>query len=137
MLFFPPLEEILIRFPLISSHFFDLLGLLMITIALFIGLAALYEMKNSWRIGIKYEQKTELVTTGIYSISRNPYFLSYDLLFTGVFLVFPTLVLLVFLLGIIIIFHLMILEEERYLIKVQGSAYKNYQSKTERYFFGV
>jgi protein-S-isoprenylcysteine O-methyltransferase Ste14 len=32
---------------------------------------------------------------------------------------------------------LMILEEERYLIKVQGGAYKNYQSKTERYFFGV
>jgi protein-S-isoprenylcysteine O-methyltransferase Ste14 len=56
-------------------------GAVLITIAMLIGLAALYEMKNSWRVGIKYDQKTELVTTGIYAVSRNPYFLSYDVLF--------------------------------------------------------
>jgi hypothetical protein len=31
-------------------------------------------MKNSWRIGIDTVTKTELVTTGLFAISRNPFF---------------------------------------------------------------
>jgi protein-S-isoprenylcysteine O-methyltransferase Ste14 len=31
-------------------------------------------MDNSWRIGIDEENKTGLVTKGIFSISRNPIF---------------------------------------------------------------
>jgi protein-S-isoprenylcysteine O-methyltransferase Ste14 len=137
MLFFPILEQKLVRFSLLNTVVFDLLGLLIITLALFIGLAALYEMKNSWRVGIKYDQKTDLVTTGIYSISRNPYFLSYNLLFGGVFLVFPTGILLLLVSALIIIFHQMILEEEGYLAKVQGEVYEKYKNKTGRYLFGL
>ena len=137
MLFFSTLEEILVRFSILNTIAFDLLGLVMITLALFIGLAALYQMKNSWRVGIKYDQKTQLVTSGIYSISRNPYFLSYNLLFAGVFLIFPTLTLLVPVGALIFIFHLMILEEERYLTKVQGVDYLKYKNKTGRYLFGI
>jgi protein-S-isoprenylcysteine O-methyltransferase Ste14 len=111
-------------------------GAIMTTIALFTGLAALYEMKNSWRVGIKYDQKTELITTGIYRMSRNPYFLSYNLLFTGIFLIFPSLVLLTLIISLMVTFHFMILEEERYLTKVQGEGYLTYKLKTGRYLFG-
>jgi len=111
-------------------------GAIMTTIALFTGLAALYEMKNSWRVGIKYDQKTELITTGIYRMSRNPYFLSYNLLFTGIFLIFPSLVLLTLIISLMVTFHFMILEEERYLTKIQGEGYLTYKLKTGRYLFG-
>jgi len=111
-------------------------GAIMTTIALFTGLAALYEMKNSWRVVIKYDQKTELITTGIYRMSRNPYFLSYNLLFTGIFLIFPSLVLLTLIISLMVTFHFMILEEERYLTKIQGEGYLTYKLKTGRYLFG-
>jgi protein-S-isoprenylcysteine O-methyltransferase Ste14 len=109
------------------------LGFALIMIALIVGLAALYEMKNSWRVGIKYDQKTDLVTSGIYSLSRNPYFLSYDLLFLGLFLIYPSLVFLILTLVLIVMFHFMIMEEEAYLEKVQGENYINYKKKVSRY----
>ena len=37
------------------------------------------QMKENWRAGVQKEEKTNLVTTGIYSISRNPAFLGFDL----------------------------------------------------------
>lgn len=36
------------------------------------------QMKENWRAGVQKEEKTNLVTTGIYSISRNPAFLGFD-----------------------------------------------------------
>ncbi len=33
-------------------------------------------MKNNWRAGVSHTDKTELVTDGIYQISRNPAFLT-------------------------------------------------------------
>jgi protein-S-isoprenylcysteine O-methyltransferase Ste14 len=112
-------------------------GAVLITIAMLIGLAALYEMKNSWRVGIKYDQKTELVTTGIYAVSRNPYFLSYDILFMGILMLFPSMVLLVLIVALVLTFHLMILEEEQYLAGIQGKTFQDYKRKTGRYLFGI
>lgn len=112
-------------------------GAVLITTAMLIGLAALYEMKNSWRVGIKYDQKTELVTRGIYAASRNPYFLSYDLLFLVTLMIFPSMVLLVLVISLMLTFHLMILEEEQYLAGIQGKTYQDYKRKTGRYLFGI
>lgn len=132
-LFNPTFNKILIVIDSLQLDWVQYFGYFLIFVALIIGLAALFEMRNSWRVGIKHEQKTELVTTGIYSISRNPYFLSYDLLFLGIWLIFPSLILLVLVLILAVVFHFMILEEETYLAKVQGTPYKNYKSNVRRY----
>ncbi|MDH5604543.1 MAG: isoprenylcysteine carboxylmethyltransferase family protein [Cyclobacteriaceae bacterium] len=109
-------------------------GLGFVTAGFVLGIFALIAMKNSWRVGIKYDQKTELVTSGIYRISRNPYFLSYDILIMGYLLLFPSPLLLVLYLPLVIVFHKMILEEERYLETVHGQDYLAYKKKTGRYF---
>ena len=92
------------------------------------------QMKDSWRAGVQREDKTNLVTTGIYSISRNPAFLGFDLMYIGIlftffnwFLCFATSFVLVF-------FHLQIVNvEEDFLIEAFGEEYVQYKKKVCRY----
>ena len=72
-------------------------------------------MKDSWRAGIPDKDKTELVTTGIYRFSRNPAFLGFDLMYAGVLLLYGNLLTLGFSVFAIVMLHLQILQEERYL----------------------
>jgi protein-S-isoprenylcysteine O-methyltransferase Ste14 len=109
------------------------IGYIVIFVGFILGIFALIAMKNSWRVGIKYNQKTILVTTGIYSISRNPYFLSYNILFLGYILIFPSIILIVLYVLLVIIFHKMILEEEEYLKSIHNAKYEAYKNKVNRY----
>ncbi len=45
-------------------------------------------MGDSWRAGVSRQERTELVTGGIYQISRNPAFLGFDLVYIGLLLMF-------------------------------------------------
>ena len=47
------------------------------------------QMANSWRIGIDEKNRTQLVTSGMFSISRNPIFLGIMIANVGLFLVIP------------------------------------------------
>ncbi len=123
------LEVNLIRYEIIK-----LIGFVLITIGFLIGMAALIAMKNSWRVGIKYDQKTKLVTSGIFRLSRNPYFLSYDILILGYILIFPSPILFIMYITLVIIFHKMISEEEKYLETVHGNSYLEYKNNVNRYF---
>lgn len=53
-------------------------------------LAAVLCMRDSWRAGIPEKDKTELVTRGIFKISRNPAFLGFDFVYIGVAALFST-----------------------------------------------
>ena len=44
-----------------------------------IFIVAVWTMRDSWRAGVSKTDKTELVTNGIYQISRNPAFLPYEI----------------------------------------------------------
>lgn len=111
----------------------NILALIFVSIGFIMGVLSLITMKNSWRVGIKYDQKTDLVTKGIYSLSRNPYFFSYDLLILGYILFFPSPLLLLLYLPLVVVFHFMILEEEKYLESVHGQEYLNYKKRVGRY----
>ena len=78
-------------------------------------------MKDSWRAGIPDKDKTELVTTGIYRFSRNPAFLGFDLMYVGVLLLYGNLLMLGFSFFAIVMLHLQILQEERYLVNTFGA----------------
>lgn len=90
-------------------------------------------MKDSWRAGIPDRDKTELVTDGIYSFSRNPAFLGFDLQYIGVLIMYCNLLTLMFTIFAIIMLHLQILQEERYLESVFGKEYQEYRHKVFRY----
>lgn len=95
---------------------------------------AIATMRDSWRAGIPEGQKTALVTTGIYRFSRNPAFLGFDCMYIGLLAAFFSVVHFVFALWAVIMLHLQILQEERYLTATFGPAYEDYKTHTGRYF---
>ena len=90
-------------------------------------------MKDSWRAGIPDKDKTELVTTGIYRFSRNPAFLGFDLMYIGVLLLYGNLLTFGFSVFAIVMLHLQILQEERYLAETFGAPYQAYCRHVFRY----
>lgn len=92
-------------------------------------------MQDSWRAGVSKTDKTELVTSGIFGISRNPAFLGFDLLYIGILLMFFNWVLLVASIFAALMFHLQIVNvEEDFLLEAFGEEYLNYKKKVNRYF---
>ena len=90
-------------------------------------------MKDSWRAGIPDKDKTELVTDGVYAYSRNPAFLGFDLQYIGVLLMFCNLLTGMFTAFAIVMLHLQILQEERYLTAAFGPEYLEYRHRVFRY----
>lgn len=94
---------------------------------------AVMNMKDSWRAGIAENDKTEMVTSGIYKVSRNPAFLGFDCVYLGILLMFFNWILLLFSVFAMTMLHLQILQEEKYLPTVFGEDYINYKNMVCRY----
>lgn len=98
-----------------------------------IFLASVLCMKDSWRAGIPDQDKTALVTTGLYRFSRNPAFLGFDFMYMGVLLMYCNPLTAAFTLFAMVMLHLQILQEERYLTGTFGAAYQEYMTQVYRY----
>jgi len=91
-------------------------------------------MRDSWRAGVSETDKTELVTNGIYKISRNPAFLGFDLVYIGILLMFFNWILFAVSIFAMIMFHLQIVNvEEDFLVVAFGNEYLDYKKKVNRY----
>lgn len=114
--------------------FFGVLFSILAIILMFLGFLA---MGDSFRMGIPDTiegQSPKLVTSGIFRYIRNPGFLGLDFAVCGTFLLAPSMVTLILMLLTWIIFHLQIIDEEKYLLKVHGEEYILYKKSTGRYF---
>ena len=90
-------------------------------------------MRDSWRAGISENDRTKLVTDGIYAFSRNPAFLGFDLQYIGVLLMYCNLLTGMFTVFAIVMLHLQILLEEHYLTATFGREYLDYRHRVFRY----
>lgn len=115
------------------SNFFLWFGFFIGLTGDLIFLIAVITMHNNWRAGIPLSDKTNLVTKGIYRFSRNPAFLGFDLMYIGVLLLNFNLINLVFTVFTILILHLQILQEEKYLERTFKEEYLKYRKITNRY----
>lgn len=128
------LISIILNTSSISSAVIRLIGLVLGLLGVLVFFLAVYTMKDSWRAGIPSEDKTCLVTNGIYRISRNPAFLGFDFIYLGLLLSFSNIVHVIIALLTIIMLHLQILQEEKFLIDTFGEKYIEYRKKVGRYF---
>lgn len=91
-------------------------------------------MKDSWRAGVSETDKTELITEGIYKMSRNPAFLGFDLVYIGVLMMFFNYILFLVSAFAMLMFHLQIVNvEEEFLLSAFGKDYMEYKKKVNRY----
>lgn len=96
--------------------------------------ASVAEMKDNWRAGVQREDRITLVTSGIYSISRNPAFLGFDFMYLGILLVFFNWYLWIATVFAAGLFHLQIVNvEEDFLLETFGQEYLQYRKKVCRY----
>jgi len=119
---------------LVSSQPVKLVGVALASLGLAIFASAYFSFGDSWRVGFDVKRPGALVTSGIFSISRNPIYLSLDLLFMGVFLINGTLIFLIFAALAIANMHWQIRQEEEFLSNLYGQPYRNYCARTGRYF---
>ena len=90
-------------------------------------------MAKSWRIGINYNEKTELVSTGLFNYSRNPVFLGIIISYIGTFLIIPNAISFAAMLITIITIQIQVRMEEEFLEKVHGEDYLDYKKKVRRW----
>lgn len=111
---------------------FQRMGLVILGVALLWTVIAQGNMKDSWRVGIDIERKTELITEGLFRYSRNPIFLGMLLVLAGLFLVTPNAATLIFWIVGNILIQVQIRLEEEYLRRQHGEAYEIFCRKVPR-----
>ena len=118
----------------ISPVWVRIAGLMIAALGVALFITAMLTMRDSWRAGVS-KDKTELVTSGVFKISRNPAFLGFDLMYLGVLMVFLNWVRLIFSAFAILTLHLQIVNnEEDAMLLAFGDEYLNYKKKVNRYF---
>lgn len=124
--------KFLVPISYLENQSLKIVGLILIHLALIWICIAQYQMSTSWRIGIDEENDTELITQGIFSISRNPIFLGMILSVLGLFIIIPNALTFFTTLSTYFIIQIQIRLEEAFLEKKHGAVYSNYKIKTKR-----
>ena len=119
--------------PLFDNRLMDVLGASAIVLGVILFAVALYHFGRSWRVGIDHDHPGQLVTRGVFAITRNPIFLFMDLFFLGTALVQRDLFCLLFALAAAAGIHYQIRQEEAFLLKQYGRAYRRYMLNVPRY----
>jgi protein-S-isoprenylcysteine O-methyltransferase Ste14 len=93
---------------------------------------SLFDLGSSTSLGLP-EEETQLKTTGLYRISRNPMYVGFHLFTVSAILY--TLNILVALAGVysIVVYHFIIRGEERFLAQRFGDVYEAYRREVRRY----
>jgi protein-S-isoprenylcysteine O-methyltransferase Ste14 len=108
-----------------TAYVLSLAGLLLTTVSL-------VNLGGSTRLGLPQED-TIFKTNGLYRFSRNPMYLGFDLLTLASMIYSLNPGILSLGLYSLIIYHFIILGEERFLEQRFGKDYREYRRKTRRY----
>lgn len=118
---------------LCHSKYTDLAGTILIFSSLILMLTTLLHFRKSLRFGLDENNTGELIRTGIFCASRNPFFLSVNLYFSGTAFIFPSPFFIGFAVLALVSIHFFILKEEKFMEKVYRDEYRNYVEKVRRY----
>jgi len=104
----------------------------LVVIALILIFFSLLKLGRSTRLGIPTDS-TIFKNTGIYSISRNPMYVGFNMLTISSILIFMNPYIAIFGIYSIYVYHKIILSEENFLEDRFGQDYKKYKLTTKRY----
>lgn len=130
--FVPTLYEFFLPIRQLETLKIKYVGLGLLAFALIWTIIAKGHMKNSWRIGIDTETKTELIMTGLFQFSRNPIFFGMIVSLVGLFMTTPNALTGLFLILGYILIQIQIRLEEEFLTGQHGKKYTDYTQKVRR-----
>jgi protein-S-isoprenylcysteine O-methyltransferase Ste14 len=108
-------------------------GAAFILLSVLLMLFTLLHFKSSLRFGLSKNNQGRLITKGIFSFTRNPFFLSINLFFIGQAMVFPAPLFIAMAFMALFSIHLFILKEEKFLHVQYPDEYPTYFRKVRRY----
>ena len=110
----------------------DLVSYILLGLGIIIATISMVNLGPSTRLGLPNET-TSFRKNGLYHFSRNPMYLGFGL--TTLSSVVFHLSVVTALLGIysVVIYHFIIIGEERFLLRAFGEEYQDYKSKVRRY----
>lgn len=128
----PELDAAVGPIPALARPDVTWLGLTIMLMGSAVNLAAQVQMGTSWRIGLDWE-RTGLVTSGLFTWSRNPTFLGMVTVLLGAFLVAPNVVTGIMLAAAWVAFSVQIRMEEEHLHRMHGPTYDQYRATVPRW----
>jgi len=126
--------QYLLPFWYLENNYLSYVGWSCLVLSLILVWIAQSQMADSWRIGIDKKNKTELVTNGLFSISRNPIFLGVMIANVGLLLIIPNAFTLLIVSLSSISINTQIRLEEAFLKESHGKVYEEYLGKVRRWF---
>lgn len=108
-------------------------GAIMAWLGTSLALAAQSGMGRSWRVGVVSGQSGDLVTGGLFAISRNPVFLGQALLLTGIAFALPALATAAAPMLFLWSARSQIRSEEAVLLAAHGESYARYMREVPRW----
>lgn len=131
--FYPKVMLYIVPIEYLQNDILVWVGIGLIHLAFLIIFIAQRNMANEWRIGIDNENKVNLITKGMFGISRNPIFLGVIIVFLGLFFIIPNLITAIILVAGVIVIQVQVRLEEEFLLNQLGNEYKKYMTKVKRW----
>lgn len=129
----PELAPELVPIPFLSHRWIALVGWVLLLSALVWVLIAQAQMGLSWRIGIDESNTTDLVEKGLFSVSRNPIFLSMRITLLGLVFVAPSAATLVLFVAGNLVVQVQVRLEEEHLLASHPEQYPAYRARVRRW----
>ncbi|MGE7546450.1 isoprenylcysteine carboxylmethyltransferase family protein [Sporosarcina sp. FSL K6-3508] len=138
LLYFYIIVTSVLDLPILGSFLFNnkiisWIGIAFCIIGLILFLLSLIAFGKSFRVGIDKDHPGELITSGVFSISRNPIYSAFLFILSGIFLVIPNWILLLYLIVGFWFINRQVLREEGSLEEIYGDEYNRYRKKVRRY----
>ncbi len=100
--------------------------------------AAQWSMGDAWRIGVDPDERTDLVTSGVFRWARNPIFSAMTVTAIGLTLIVPSVVAVAALVVLVVSLEVQVrVVEEPYLVSIHGHRYVDYSARTGRFVPGI
>lgn len=131
--FAPTYYQYLMPIWYLNYEWLKVLGIVISIVSFTWIIVAQFQMSKSWKIGIDYSEKPELIKKGTFNISRNPIFLGVIISYLGTFLIIPNVLTFCVLILTYVVLQFQVRLEEEYLTNKLGNEYLDYKSTVRRW----
>lgn len=117
----------------VPAEFVDLIALAFLIAGTVILILATFKLNKDLVFGLSSSESHKLQTTGIFSLSRHPFYLGFIFILFSSCLFNPHYLNIVAFAGAWTIHHFIMIKEEQYLTSQYGEEYRQYSKRVKRY----